>query len=98
MSVPRKRREHSPIFKAKVALEALEGRKTIRELGLEHGVHPNLITHWKNRILDRLPEFFQEGLPRPDGLAAEREATYINKIGRLTMELDLIKKKSGLDD
>jgi transposase len=95
--MPRKRREHSAIFKAKVALAAIEGRKTIRELGLEHGVHPNLVSHWKNQVLDNLPDFFGSASDLPDRSSAQREESYLAKIGQLTMELDLIKKKSGLD-
>jgi transposase len=90
--MPRKRREHSVSVKAKLALAAIEGRKTIRELGLVHGVHPNLVSHWKNQVLDNLTDFFGAGPEAPDKSSAQREELYLAKIGQLTMELDLTKK------
>jgi transposase len=52
----RPRRNHSPTFKAKVALEALRGEKTLAELAKHHDMHPNQITSWKKEILDRAAE------------------------------------------
>ena len=47
------RRNHSPAFKAKVALDAIRGEKTLAELAKQHDVHPNQITDWKNQLLER---------------------------------------------
>ena len=52
------RRNHDAAFKAKVALEALKGVKTIAQLSSEYGVHPNQIRQWKKRLLKELPEIF----------------------------------------
>jgi transposase-like protein len=49
--VRRQRRNHSPTFKARVALEALRGEKTIAEPAQQHDVHPNQITTWKNELV-----------------------------------------------
>ena len=48
----RARRNHSPAFKAKVALEAMRGQLTVAELAQRHDVHPNQITQWKTQLLD----------------------------------------------
>ena len=53
-----KRRNHSAAFKAKVALAAARGDKTIAELAGEYQVHPNQITQWKKQLLESLPEVF----------------------------------------
>jgi putative transposase len=93
-----KRRNHSSQFKAKVALAAARGDKTIAELAGEYGVHPNQITKWKKQMLELLPEIFSRqrtsGQQRQEELA---EQLY-QQIGRLKVELDWLKKKSGLDD
>lgn len=98
----RARRKFSAAFKAKVALAAIKGQRTIAELASEFQVHPNQITQWKKQLLDASAEVFsrsrnesgQAGRADQDGLTA---ALY-EQIGRLKMELDWVKKKSGLDD
>ena len=50
----RPRRNHSPVFKSKVALAAVKGNKTISELSQQFDIHPNQITQWKTRLLDRM--------------------------------------------
>ncbi len=54
----RARRNHSPAFKAKVALEAIRGQLTVAELAQRHDIHPNLITQWKTQLLERATEAF----------------------------------------
>lgn len=53
MSEGKKRRAHTPEFKAKVGLEAVRGMKTITELAQEYGVHPQLVELWKKEILEK---------------------------------------------
>jgi putative transposase len=52
------RRKHDAAFKAKVALEAVKGEKTIAQLSSEYGVHPNQIGQWRKRFLKELPDIF----------------------------------------
>jgi transposase-like protein len=53
-----KRRNHSAAFKAKVALDAAKGDKTIAELASQYEVHPSQIAKWKKQLLESLPEIF----------------------------------------
>jgi transposase-like protein len=55
----RPRRNHSPVFKAKVALEALKGNQTIVEIAARYEVHPNQITEWKKQLLEHAEEVFR---------------------------------------
>ena len=83
----RPRRNHSPAFKARVALEALKGEKTTAELAAQYEVHVTQITSWKNELLQRATEMF-------GGAAAESTADREKvhelhaKIGELTVERD----------
>ena len=60
----RKRRNHSPGFKAKVAFAALKGDKTLAELSSEHDVHVNQIQTWRNQLKDNMVELFDNGIDR----------------------------------
>jgi transposase len=96
--MPRPRKNHPPSLKAKVALEALKGVKTAAEIGQAYSVHPNLIGIWKKQASDGMQSLFEN--PREDTskhqeLEAERDQLY-RQIGQLTVELDWLKKKSGL--
>lgn len=93
----RKRRRFSAEFKAKVALEAVRGQKTLAELADEHEVHANQITQWKKQLLESLPAVF--GRRREQDAAQQEELTsrLYQQIGQLKVELDWLKKKSGLD-
>ncbi|MEX3639520.1 transposase, partial [Paraburkholderia sp. BR14427] len=57
----RSRRSHSPAFKAKIALAALKGDKTLAELAQQYDVHPNQITDWKKQLQERVSEVFETG-------------------------------------
>ena len=57
----RSRRSHSPAFKAKVALAALKGDKTLAELAQQYDVHPNQVTDWKKQLQERVSEVFETG-------------------------------------
>ena len=58
----RKRRNHSPGFKAKVAFAALKGDKTLAELSSEHDVHVNQIKSWRDQFKDNMVELFDNGI------------------------------------
>jgi transposase-like protein len=87
---------HSPEFKAKVGLEALLGIKTINEIGHEYGVHPVTIGHWKKEIQEHAKTLF-ECKRGPVPIAAHQKPELLfSEIGKLKMELDWLKKKSGI--
>lgn len=92
-----KRRNHSSQFKAKVALAALQGQKTIAELASEYDVHPNQITQWKKHLLASLPELFSRRRDRAQQATEELTDHLYQQIGQLKVELDWLKKKSGFD-
>ena len=96
MSETKKRKVHTPEFKAKVGLEALRGVKTINEIGQEYGVHPVQVGQWKKAIQDGSRTLF-EGKRGPKPVAAYREPELLySEIGKLKVELDWLKKKSGM--
>ena len=86
-----KRRQHSPKFKTKVALEALKGRDTTAALAQRFGVHPNQISAWKRQLLDGAEEIFtRKNTRKQNGV---EEAQLYEQIGRLKIENDFLKKK-----
>lgn len=89
-----KRRRHSAEFKARVALEALQERETLSHLGAKHSVHPGQISQWRKQVEDGAVGLFQSGPSRRDSAQAEELSELYEKIGRLEMELDWLKKKS----
>ena len=88
------RKQYEASFKAKVALEALKGEKTIAQLAGEYDVHPNQIGRWKTELLEKLPELFSDRRKRVDQDREETEAELYRQIGQLKVELDWLKKKS----
>jgi transposase-like protein len=92
-----KRRKFNGSFKAKVALAAVKGDRTMGELAGTFGVHPNQITKWKRQLLDGVPRIFSEG--HREDLHQQEALTdrLYQQIGQLKVELDWLKKKSGLD-
>jgi len=87
----RKRRNHSPGFKAKVAFAALKGEKTLAELSSEHDVHVNQIQTWRNQLKDNMVELFDNGIDQRKDHEAQVQALQ-SKIGQLTMENDFLAK------
>jgi putative transposase len=87
-----KRRQHTDEFKARVALDAIKGIKTLSELSTTHGVHPTVIAHWKRHLLSGAAEVFARG---SGGGRTEEQLTapLYEEIGRLKVELDWLKKK-----
>ena len=92
-----KRRNHAATFKAKVALAAAKGDKTIAELASEYEVHPNQITQWKKQLFESLPEIFSRRRRNEQAELEALTAQLYQQIGQLKVELDWLKKKSGLD-
>ena len=88
-----KRKKHSDDFKARVALEAVRGVRTLSELSSAHGVHPTVLAHWKRQLVDGAATVFSRAVG--NGLRTEEEITapLYEEIGRLKMEVDWLKKK-----
>jgi transposase len=87
----KKRRNHSPEFKSKVAVAAIKGEQTLSELSQQYGINCNLIAKWKKQLIDQSSEVFASG----KGLAPDRESEIQSlqaKIGQLTMENDFLGK------
>ncbi len=87
----RKRRNHSPEFKSKVALAAIKGDQTLSELSRQYGINSNLIVKWKKQLIEQSNEVFASG----KGLTPDRESEIQSlqaKIGQLTMENDFLAK------
>ena len=89
----KKRRRHMAAYKFRVALEALEGSKTISQLSSEHEIHANLIRAWKRQLLEGGPSVFASNGERKQREQEGQEAELYEQIGRLKMEVEWLKKK-----
>jgi transposase-like protein len=95
----RPRRNHTPAFKAKVALAAVKGEKTLAELAQQFDVHPNQITQWKGQLLEGAAGVFGPGGSTPTATQAVDVKSLHAKIGELTLENDFLEgalTKAGL--
>lgn len=90
------RKRYDARFKAKVALEAIRGERTLAEIASEYGVDPNQITKWKKKVVEDLPDVFSGRQERKDLQDKELVAQLYQQIGQLKVELDWLKKKVGL--
>jgi transposase len=95
----RPRRNHAPAFKAKVALAAIKGEKTLAELAQQFDIHPNQITQWKAQLLEGAAGIFgAEARSEPAAPAVDLKSLHA-KIGELTLENDFLEgalSKAGL--
>ena len=95
----RTRRNHTPGFKAKVALAAIKGEKTLAELAQQYDVHPNQITAWKAHVVESASGLFGSGGSASAPPPAIDVKTLHAKIGELTLENDFLSgalSKAGL--
>jgi len=91
-----KRKIFTGAQKARVALEAVKGTKTVNEIAQEHGDHPTQVAKWKKELLANAASLFEgKRGPKPVNAQSDPDRLYA-KIGQLNMELDWLKKKSGL--
>ena len=87
-----KRKRHPASFKAKVALEAAKQTRTIAELAKTFQVHPVQISQWKKHLLDGAESLFRDGRQREREEGQAIQAELYEKIGRLNMEIEWLKK------
>lgn len=92
----RHRRNFSADFKARVALEAIKGQRTVQQIASHYGVHPNQVTAWKRHAVVELPELFADRRARGNETDETLKAALYQQIGQLQVELEWLKKKSGL--
>jgi len=93
-----RRRKHSDAFKAKVALETAKEETTINEIASKYGIHPNLVSKWKKHFLENMSSVFSNGKKKPKDTDNVTKDELYKQIGQLKVELDWLKKKSGLID
>jgi len=89
------RKSYSKEFKARVALDALKGQKTVSEIASEYKIHPNQVSQWKKKALEGMAESFARGKSTEvEDLEGERDRLY-QKVGQLQVEVDWLKKVTG---
>ena len=92
------RKKHSKELKARIALDAIKGQKTMSELASEYGVHANQISRWKKQLLDASPDIFTRGKDKEaEKKEVERDRLY-KKVGQLQLEVDWLKKRQVIWD
>jgi putative transposase len=94
----KQRKSYTTAFKVKIALEAIKGQRTINEIATHYGVHPNMVTQWKKQAIESLPDVFSTRRERDAQGEEALKAELYQQIGQLKVELDWLKKKSGMLD
>ena len=92
----RSRRNHTPAFKAKVALAAIKTDQTVAELAKRFDVHPNSIVQWKSELLERAGEIFEGARPSKDQPSDLKDLHA--KIGQQALEIDFLEHALGRID
>jgi transposase-like protein len=91
------RKSYTADFKARVALEAIKGERSISELASHYEVHPNQVTSWKKQLLEEMSGIFSDKRKREKLAEEDDKSKLYEEIGRLKIEVDWLKKKSGLN-
>lgn len=89
------RNHYSAEFKAKLALEVIQGNRTLTEIASDAKVHPNLLMQWKRQLIQSLPTVFSDKRVKENKEQEEKQAQLYQQIGQLKVELDWLKKKVG---
>ena len=92
----RQRKQYSADLKAKIAMEAIKGQRTIQEIASHYGVHPTMVTNWKKQLTESAAEIFSRGRVRAADAEDQLKAELYQQIGKLQVDLDWLQKKSGL--
>jgi transposase-like protein len=87
-----RRRQHDGRLKTQVALEALQGQRTVNEIAGRYQIHPSLVGKWKKEVLDRLLEILSDHRGTPAGRTEDPTGLLYEQIGRLTIEVAYLKK------
>src|SRR5690349_13846261 len=90
-----KHRKFSAELKAKIAVEALKGQRTVQEIASSYSVHPTQVTSWRKQLLDFSTEAFTTGKLRSDQVDEQLKTELYAEIGRLKVELDWLQKSPG---
>ena len=88
-----KRRQHNPEFKARVALDAVKGERTIADLASRHGVHPTMINQWKKALVEGAPDIFERGCRKEPAVDETMVKELHAKIGELAVANDFLSRK-----
>jgi putative transposase len=95
------RKHFSAVQKAQIALEILKEEKTVNQIAAEHGIHPNVLYRWKKQALENLPKLFEDE-NKSERVEQEEHERQVNalysEIGRLTTQVNWLKKKSGINE
>ena len=93
------RKEYSSEYKAAAVLEVLREAKSLTEIAGERGVHPNMLSRWRNEAVKKMRMIFEEGKRKDAEKRAHEEEIQelYSQIGELTTKLSWLKKKSGID-
>lgn len=93
-----RRRQFSPEFKKKIAIEAIREQRTINEIANEHQIHPVQISKWKKELLNGAISIFEDPRKRENSSKRQeqQESVLQQKVGQLIIENDWLKKKLGL--
>ncbi len=94
--MPRTRKNYAPSLKAKVAIEAIRGVKTAAQIAQSFDIHPALAALWKKQAVEQMQDIFS-GRQASRAADADKDELY-QQIGRLKVELDFLKKRTGLSD
>ena len=90
----RTRRTFSSEFKARVALEAIKGVKTVSQIAQEYEIHPVMVSNWKKEMLSHLPDVFDKNKrPKTDKDIVKEKEQLQRKVGELTMDVEFLEKK-----
>ena len=88
------KKKHTKEFKAKVAMDALRGEKTVQEIALKYEIHPNQVTLWKKQLIDNAASAFErQGHDKEQQEVEKKQDELFSQIGQLKVENDFLKKK-----